>query len=137
MRGSCQAFEAGLLSCWSHWHGNHSSDIWNLILGCLMWIVWMKRNRCSFKDTEKTLVELKDLGHHSLFDWSWCWDFTDCSSFIEFIFSHRIASWFLFSLLFDFAFLRSWSLTPCIFLSFFFFFLNNIILITYKKKKET
>ena len=136
MRESCQAFEAGLLFCWSHWHGNHSSNIWNLILSCLMWTVWTKRNCCSFEDTEKTLVELKDLCHHSLFDQSWCWGFTDCSSPIEFIFSHRIASWFLFSLLSIFAFLCSSSLTPCIFLSFSFFFLKQYYSYYLLKKKK-
>ena len=30
---------AGLLSCWYQWLGKHSSNIWNLIPGCLMWIV--------------------------------------------------------------------------------------------------
>ena len=29
----------GLLSCWYQWLGKHNSNIWNLILGCLMWIV--------------------------------------------------------------------------------------------------
>ena len=35
--------------------GKHNSNIWNLVLGCLMWIVWLERNRCSFEDKEKTL----------------------------------------------------------------------------------
>ena len=30
---------AGLLSCWHQWLGKHNSDIWNLVSGCLMWIV--------------------------------------------------------------------------------------------------
>ena len=36
---------AGLLSCWHQWLGKHNSDIWNLVPGCLMWIVWLERNR--------------------------------------------------------------------------------------------
>ena len=36
---------AGLLSCWHRWIGKHNSDIWNLVRGCLMWIVWLERNR--------------------------------------------------------------------------------------------
>ena len=107
--GSCQALWWGLLFCWSHWLGNRNSDIWNLISGCLMWIVQTEQNGCSFEDTEKTLVKLKDL----------CWGFTDCSSFIEFISSLRIASWFLFSLFSVIAFLCSSSWTPCIFPFFF------------------
>uniref|UniRef100_A0A7N2M263 Importin N-terminal domain-containing protein n=1 Tax=Quercus lobata TaxID=97700 RepID=A0A7N2M263_QUELO len=50
---------AGLLSCWHQWLGKHNLDIWNLVLGCLMWIVWLERNRRSFEDIEKTLDELK------------------------------------------------------------------------------
>jgi len=49
---------AGLLLCWHQWLGNHTSNVWNLILGCLMWIVWLEWNRCSFEDTEKMLEEL-------------------------------------------------------------------------------
>ena len=58
---------AGLLSCWHQWLGKHNSNIWNLILGCLMWIVWLERNRCSFENMEKTLDKLKVLCLRSLF----------------------------------------------------------------------
>ena len=77
----------GLLFCWNHSLGIHTSDTWNLIPGYLMWIVWMKRNRHSFKDTENTLEELKDLCQRSLFDWSQCWGFTNCSLLPKFVFS--------------------------------------------------
>ena len=52
--------------------GKHNSNIWNLILGCLMWIVWMERNHCSFENMEKTLDELKVSCQCSLFEWSRC-----------------------------------------------------------------
>ena len=52
---------AGLLSCWHQWLGKHNSNIWNLIPGCLMWIVCLERNRRSFENMEKTLDELKVL----------------------------------------------------------------------------
>ena len=45
----------GLLSCWHQWLGKHNSNIWNLIPGCLIWIVWLERNRRSFENMEKTL----------------------------------------------------------------------------------
>ena len=44
-----------LFFCWYHWLGKHNSDIWNLVPGCLMWNVWIERNRHSFKDTRKSL----------------------------------------------------------------------------------
>ena len=75
---------AGLLSCWHQWHGKHNSDIWNLVPGCLMWIVWLERNCQSFEDKEKTLDELKLLYQRSLLEWSRCRGFTDCSSPSEF-----------------------------------------------------
>ena len=28
-----------LLFCWYHWLGKHSSNIWDLVPGCLMWTI--------------------------------------------------------------------------------------------------
>ena len=126
----------GLLSCWHQWLGNHNSNIWNLVLGCLMWIVWLERNRRSFEDKEKMLDELKVLCQRSLFDWSRCWGFTDCSSLSEFMLSLTLVSWFLFLLccLFSlFFFFGSSSWTLC---TFPYFFINNSFLITYQKKRK-
>ena len=82
----------GLLSCWHQWLGKHNLDIWNLVPGCLMWIVWLERNRQSFEDKEKALDELKVLCHRSLLEWSRCWGFTDCSSLSEFLSSLNLVS---------------------------------------------
>ena len=57
-----------------------------------MWIAWLEQNRLSFEDTEKTLEELKVLCQCSLFEWSCCWCFIDCSSLSEFMFSLRLVS---------------------------------------------
>ena len=83
---------AGLLSCWHQWLGKHNSDIWNLVSGCLMWIVWLEQNCRSFEDNEKTLDELKVLCQRSLWEWSCCWGFTDCSSLFEFMSSLSLVS---------------------------------------------
>ena len=80
-----------LLFCWYHWLGKHSSDIWNLVLGCLMWTIWTEQNRLSFEDNRKTVVQLLDLCQRTLFDWSWCWGFSDCSILMDFLSSIRIA----------------------------------------------
>ena len=85
---------AGLLSCWYQWHGKHNSDIWNLVPRCLMWIVWLERNRRSFEDKEKTLDELKLLCHRSLLKWSRYWGFANCSSLFEFLSSLSLVSRF-------------------------------------------
>ena len=50
-----------LLFCWYHWLGMHSFDIWDLVSGCLMWTIWIERNRRSFEDEGKTLVHLLEL----------------------------------------------------------------------------
>ena len=81
----------GLLSCWYQWLGKHNSNIWNFILGCIMWTVWLERNRYSFENMEKTLDELKVLSQRSLFEWSRCWGFTESSSLPEFLFSLRLS----------------------------------------------
>ena len=60
---------------WRNWFGKHGSDIWNMALGCLMWIVWKERNHCSFEDTEISLDQLKSGCQHTLFDRSRCWEF--------------------------------------------------------------
>ena len=31
---------ADLLFCWYHWFGKHNSNIWNLVIGCLIWTIW-------------------------------------------------------------------------------------------------
>ena len=79
-----------LVYCWSNWLGKFNSDIWNMVPGCLMWIVWMERNRRSFEDTEKSLVLSVGASRiillsWNLFDWSKCWGFSDCSTILEFI----------------------------------------------------
>ena len=83
---------ASLLSCWHQWFGKHKSDIWNLVPGCLMWIVWLEQNRQSFEEKEKTLDKLKVLSQRSLLEWSCCWGFTDYSSLSEFMPSLSLVS---------------------------------------------
>ena len=53
-----QGSVAGLSFFWHQWLGNHTSNIWNLIPVCLMWIVRLERTCCSFEDIEKMLEEL-------------------------------------------------------------------------------
>ena len=58
------------LFCWRNWLGKHGSDTWNLIPGCLMWIVWKEQNHRSFDNSESSLDQLKSVFHRTLFDWS-------------------------------------------------------------------
>ena len=79
-------FVENLVYCWSYWRGKFNSDIWNMVPACLMWIVWTERNRHSFEDTEKSLVQLQTLCQKTLFNWSRCWGFLDCSTILKFIY---------------------------------------------------
>ena len=79
-----------LLFCWYNWLGKHSSDIWNLVPGCLLWTIWTEQNRRSFEDEGNTVVQLLELSQRTLFDWSHCWGFSDCSTLMDFLSSIRI-----------------------------------------------
>ena len=59
-------FVESLVFCWSYWLGKFNSDIWNIVLGYLMWIVWIERNQRSFKAKEKLLVQLQALCQKTL-----------------------------------------------------------------------
>ena len=80
-----------LVFCWSNWLGKFSSDIWNMVPGYLMWVVWMERNRRSFEAKEKLLVQLQALYQSTLFDWARCRGSSNCSSTLEFLTSLSIA----------------------------------------------
>ena len=125
----------GLLSCWHQWLGKHNSNIWNLIPGCIMWIVWLERNRRSFENMEKTLDELKVLSQCSLFEWSRCWGFIESSSLPEFFFSLRLSIWFP-SPSFGCLFLLFLIVHHHEQLVFFIFFLLIIVLLLPIKKKK-
>ena len=123
----------GLLSCWHQWLGKHYSNIWNLILGCLMWVVCLERNRRSFENMEKTLDELKVLWQRSLFEWAHCWALLILRLFQSFWFPLVYLSNCLF-----FCFVVCFF---CFFLFiimnnlyFSFFHINNSSQVTYQKK---
>ena len=64
-------------------------DVWNLVLGCLMWTVWKDWNRCSCEDIECSLDQLKSLFGHTLLDWSRACGSSHCFDIFEFIDSLR------------------------------------------------
>ena len=69
-----------LLFCWYHWLGKHSLNVWDLVPGCLMWTIWIERNRRSFEDEGKTVVQLLEFCQRTLFDWSCYWGYLDSST---------------------------------------------------------
>ena len=93
-----------LLFCWYHQLGKHSSDIWDLVPGCLMWTIWTERNKRSFEDEVKTVVQLLEFCQRTLFDWSRCWGYSDSSTLLDFLSSIRIDQGMLLSFCFFFSF---------------------------------
>ena len=122
---------ADLLCCWHHWLGNYNFDIWNLVPSCLMWTSWIKYNRHSFEDVEKSMAQLLDLCHRTLFNLSQCWGLSDCSTLIDFLLSLRIGFWFFFFYLF----LCCSLFTTVNSVYLLFFSINNITFLTIKNKK--
>ena len=58
------------------WLGNYTSNVWNMVPMCLMWLVWKERNAQTFKDTERPIDLLKTLLARTLFEWSRIWRLT-------------------------------------------------------------
>ena len=78
---------------WRNWFGKHLSTVWNMVLACLMWLVWQERNARIFEDNERTLDHLKSLIFGALFQWTRIWGCTNCISLSEFLVSIFFSSW--------------------------------------------
>ena len=117
---------ASLLLSWWNWLGKHSSNIWNMVPACLMWLIWQARNNHTFEDIVRSIDLLKPILVGTLFKWGKIWGFTQCISISEFLFSIRISSW---GTCIRFKF---WVFTIVNTI----FFLWNNSLITYQKKKN-
>ena len=62
-----------LLFEWRNWFRKHSSDVWNLVPLCLMWMLWQESNLRTFEDLESLEICFIELFDTSLFDWSRVW----------------------------------------------------------------
>ena len=71
-----------LLSAWWNWLGSHTSNVWNMVPTCLMWLIWKERNARTFEETERKVDCVKSLLLRTLFEWSRIWGFTHCHSFV-------------------------------------------------------
>lgn len=58
----------GLLFGWQNWFGMHMSDVWNLVLLCLMWTIWKERNNRIFEDRASSLDQLTGAFVNELLD---------------------------------------------------------------------
>ena len=50
---------ASLLFGWWNWPEKHSSNIWNMVPACLMWLTWWECNNCTFEDIARLIDLLK------------------------------------------------------------------------------
>ena len=67
---------ASLLFGWWNWLGKHSSNIWNMVLACLMCLIWQERNNRTFEDIVRSAELLKPILVGTLFQWARIWGFT-------------------------------------------------------------
>ena len=48
-----------ILSAWWNWLGSHTSNVWNMVPACLMWLIWKERNARTFEETERLVGYVK------------------------------------------------------------------------------
>ena len=52
---------ASLLFGWWKWLEKHSSNIWNMVPACLMWLIWRECNNRTFEDFVRSIDLLKPI----------------------------------------------------------------------------
>ena len=80
-----------LLFAWRNWLGNYSSNVWNMVPVCLMWLEWKECNARTFEDIERPIELLKTSLAWTLIEWSCIWGLTHCISLSDFLISVRFA----------------------------------------------
>ena len=83
---------ASLCFGWWNWPGKDSSNIWNMVLACLMRLIWRERNNRTFEDIVRSIDLLKPILVGTLFKWSKIWGFTQRISISKFLLSICISS---------------------------------------------
>ena len=82
---------SSVLFDWRNWFEKHLSTIWNMVLACLMWLVWTEHNTRIFEANERPSDLLKALLFGTLFQWVCVWGFMDCVSISAFLHSIRLS----------------------------------------------
>ena len=76
-----------LLFAWRNWLETFSSNVWNMVLACLMCLICKEHNAQTFEDIERPVDHLKSLLARTLFGWSHIWGFARCISRSDFLIS--------------------------------------------------
>ena len=74
-----------LLSTWWNQLGIHSSNFWNMVSACLMWLTQKERNAQTFEEIERLVDRVKSLLLRTFLEWSHIWGFTHCISLFQFL----------------------------------------------------
>jgi hypothetical protein len=72
-----------LMVGWRNWLGKRSSTMWNVVLLCLMWLLWRELNSLT-EDVEVLEVQFRLLFLRLLCEWSTVLGITDSCNFTEF-----------------------------------------------------
>ena len=48
-----------LLSAWWNWLGSHTSNVWNMVPTCLMWLIWKECSARTFEETFNSSTHLQ------------------------------------------------------------------------------
>ena len=73
------------LLAWWNWLGIHSSNVWNMVPACLIWLTWKEHNAQTFEEIERPVDRFKSLLLRNFFEWSHIWGFTHCISLFDFL----------------------------------------------------
>ena len=67
------------------WVGRVRKRVWDWVPLCIMWLIWLERNRRTFEDVSETIVRLKGKLLAVLLFWDPGISSPDACSFIEFL----------------------------------------------------
>ena len=84
-----------LLSAWWNWLEIQSSNVWNMVLACHMWLIWKEHNAQTFEDIERIVDLLKSFLTRTLFEWFRIWSFTHYTALSNFLNSVSFSHWFV------------------------------------------
>ena len=74
-----------LLFGWWNWLEKYLSQIWNLVLLCILWCIWKERNRRTFEDLDSSGDQMLASFSGTLFDWSRAWGLMTSDSLPSFL----------------------------------------------------
>lgn len=86
---------SSLLFACRNWFRKPLSTTWNMVLACLMWLVWQEHNTLTCEDIERPLDLLKSLPFGTLFQWACISGFMQCISISDFLQSVSFSSWII------------------------------------------